>query len=249
MTTRVETLVAAVQTKLGDKLASAFTALGEATVVVKPEHLLAAAAILRDSPELRFEQLTDLCGVDYGGYGMVAWSGTPMSEGGAGAPLAGAAPETDKTPPIAEHAPKSAELQARERELIPPGARFAVVYHLLSLKHNHRLRVRVFASDSELPVVPSVIEVWPAANWYEREAFDLFGIVFPGHPDLRRILTDYGFVGHPFRKDFPLSGTVEMRYDPDQQRVIYQPVTIEAREIVPRIVRVENYGNTDVKKA
>ena len=129
------------------------------------------------------------------------------------------------------------------------GRRFAAVYHLLSLEHNQRLRVRVFCADDEFPVVDSVIGVWPSANWYEREAFDLFGIIFTGHPDLRRILTDYGFIGHPFRKDFPLSGNVEMRYDPDQQRVIYQPVTIEPREITPRIVRVENYADTQVKKS
>ena len=122
------------------------------------------------------------------------------------------------------------------------GARFAVVYHLLSVKHNWRLRLRTFASDDDFPVVPSVEPIWNAANWFEREAFDLYGIVFEGHPDLRRILTDYGFVGHPFRKDFPLSGHVEMRYDPTQQRVIYQPVTIEPREITPRIIREENYG-------
>lgn len=122
------------------------------------------------------------------------------------------------------------------------GARFAAVYHLLSVANNVRLRVRVFATDDDFPVIDSVVEVWPAANWYEREAFDLYGIVFAGHPDLRRILTDYGFVGHPFRKDFPLSGYVEMRYDPDQGRVIYQPVTIEPREITPRIIREENYG-------
>jgi NADH-quinone oxidoreductase subunit C len=125
------------------------------------------------------------------------------------------------------------------------GPRFAVVYHLLSLTHNWRVRMRAFAADDAFPVVDSVIDVWPSANWFEREAFDLFGIVFTGHPDLRRILTDYGFIGHPFRKDFPVSGHVEMRYDPDQQRVIYQPVTIEPREIVPRIVRVENYGDVD----
>jgi len=122
------------------------------------------------------------------------------------------------------------------------GARFAAVYHLLSVANNVRLRVRVFAEDDDFPVIDSVVDIWPAANWYEREAFDLFGIVFSGHPDLRRILTDYGFVGHPFRKDFPLSGYVEMRYDPDQGRVIYQPVTIEPREITPRIIREENYG-------
>jgi len=202
MTTRAETLTAALQAALGDKLASVVTALGEVTVVVKQDNLLAAAALLRDAPELRFEQLIDLCGVDYLHYGDGAWE--------------------DK--------------------------RFAVVYHLLSITHNRRLRVRVFCDDDEFPVVDSVIGAWPSANWFEREAFDLFGIMFSGHPDLRRILTDYGFVGHPFRKDFPLSGNVEMRYDPDQQRVIYQPVTIEPREIVPRIVRVENYADNDVKK-
>jgi NADH-quinone oxidoreductase subunit C len=122
------------------------------------------------------------------------------------------------------------------------GARFAVVYHLLSLSHNHRVRVRVFAADDAFPILPSVVDVWPAANWFEREAFDLYGIVFDGHPDLRRLLTDYGFVGHPFRKDFPLSGYVEMRYDPEQRRVIYQPVTIEPREVTPRVVREEGYG-------
>ncbi|HZR03237.1 MAG TPA: NADH-quinone oxidoreductase subunit C [Burkholderiales bacterium] len=127
------------------------------------------------------------------------------------------------------------------------GPRYAVVYHLLSVEQNQRLRLRCFAPDDDLPVLPSVADVWPAANWYEREAFDLFGIVFTDHPDLRRILTDYGFVGHPFRKDFPLSGTVEMRYDPDQQRVIYQPVTIEPREIVPRVIREDNYADVDRK--
>jgi NADH-quinone oxidoreductase subunit C len=202
MTTRSAALVAALQAACGDKLAEVATALDEVTIAVKPEHLLAAATTLRDAPGLRFEQLIDLCGVDYRDYG----------------------------------------------EGQRPGPRFAVVYHLLSLAHNRRVRMRVFAADDELPVVDSVIEVWPSANWYEREAFDLFGIVFNGHPDLRRILTDYGFIGHPFRKDFPLSGNVEMRYDPDQRRVIYQPVTIEPREIVPRVIRVENYGDVEPKE-
>ena len=196
------TLTAALQSTLGDKLTSATTALAEVTIGVKPENLLAAAGILRDAPELGFEELIDLCGVDYSAYGEGAWD----------------------------------------------GPRFAVVYHLLSITHNRRLRMRVFAPDDELPVVDSVISIWPSANWYEREAFDLYGIVFTGHPDLLRILTDYGFIGHPFRKDFPLSGNVEMRYDPDQQRVIYQPVTIEPREIVPRVIRVENYADVEQKK-
>ena len=202
MTFRAETLVAALQSVLGERLASVATALDEVAIVVKPEQLPAAATTLRDAPELKFEQLSDLCGVDYRDYGEGGWS----------------------------------------------GPRFAVVYHLLSIAHNRRVRMRVFAADDELPVVDSVIGVWPSANWYEREAFDLYGIVFTGHPDLRRILTDYGFVGHPFRKDFPLSGNVEMRYDPDQQRVIYQPVTIEPREIVPRVIRVEHYADVEPKK-
>ena len=127
-------------------------------------------------------------------------------------------------------------------EEAPPGRRFAVVYHLLSLAHNRRLRVRAFAADDEFPVVASIVDLWPSANWFEREAFDLFGIIFDGHPDLRRLLTDYGFIGHPFRKDFPLSGHVEMRYDPEQKRVIYQPVTIEPREVTPRVIREEHYA-------
>lgn len=199
MPSRTEILTAALQAALGDKLVSASTAQGEVTAVVKAGDALVAATLLRDARGLRFEQLIDLCGVDYSAYGEGAHD----------------------------------------------GARFAVVCHLLSITYNWRLRLRVFAADDDFPVVDSVISVWPSANWYEREAFDLFGIVFTGHPDLRRILTDYGFVGHPFRKDFPISGNVEMRYDPDQRRVIYQPVTIEPREIVPRIVREENYADSE----
>jgi NADH-quinone oxidoreductase subunit C len=202
MTTRAQTLIASLQAALGDKLVSVDTAFGEVTAVVKAEALLAAAATLRDAPVLRFEQLMDVCGVDYSAYG-----------------------EGDRR-----------------------GPRFAVVYHLLSITHNWRLRMRVFAADDELPLVDSVVGIWPSANWFEREAFDLYGIVFKEHPDLRRILTDYGFVGHPFRKDFPVSGTVEMRYDPDQRRVIYQPVTIEPREITPRIVREGKYGDVEPGK-
>jgi NADH-quinone oxidoreductase subunit C len=195
---RLENLTAALAAALGDKLVSVKTELGEVTAIVRAPDLVAAATALRDAPELRFEQLIDLCGVDYSAYGGV-WD----------------------------------------------GLRYAVVYHLLSMSHNWRVRVRTFATDDDLPVVDSVIDVWPSANWYEREAFDLYGIVFTGHPDLRRLLTDYGFVGHPFRKDFPVSGNVEMRYDADQQRVIYQPVTIEPREITPRIIREENYADSE----
>ena len=195
---RIEILAAALEAALSGKLSSVKTELGEVTAVVKAGDLISVATALRDVPELRFEQLIDLCGVDYSAYGGV-WD----------------------------------------------GQRYAVVYHLLSLTHNWRLRLRTFAPDDELPVLESVIGVWASANWYEREAFDLYGIVFTGHPDLRRLLTDYGFVGHPFRKDFPVSGNVEMRYDPDQQRVIYQPVTIEPREITPRIIREENYADSE----
>jgi NADH-quinone oxidoreductase subunit C len=203
MTSRAESLIAALHSTVGDRLASVTGTLGAASAVVKAANFLSVAATLRDAPQLKFEQLTDLCGVDFSVYG----------DGTHGGP------------------------------------RFAVVYHLLSIIHNWRVRLRVYCPDDAFPVMDSVIDVWPAANWYEREAFDLYGIVFTGHPDLRRILTDYGFVGHPFRKDFPLSGNVEMRYDPDQQRVIYQPVTIEPREIVPRVIRVENYADVDVKKS
>jgi NADH-quinone oxidoreductase subunit C len=246
MTTRTEALTAALQAALGDKLASVTAAVGEVTIVIQPEHLLAVSTTLRDAPELRFEQLIDLCGVDYGAYGEVAWEGAPaigedtsfgeLNQGGAH--VAATVPGEWVEGGPCEAAPP------------PPsqGRRFAVVCHLLSLTHNRRLRVRVFAADDGLPVVTSLTGIWPSANWFEREAFDLFGIVFTGHPDLRRILTDYGFIGHPFRKDFPLSGNVEMRYDPDQQRVIYQPVTIEAREIVPRIIREEDYGDTESLK-
>jgi NADH-quinone oxidoreductase subunit C len=170
--------------------------LNELTIEVPAAGYVEACLKLRDAPELRFEQVMDLCGVDYSGYG------------------------------------------DRPRE----GRRFAAVLHLQSVTHNWRLRLRCMAPDDEFPLLPSVHEIWPSVNWYEREAFDLFGIVFEGHPDLRRILTDYGFIGHPFRKDFPLSGYVEMRYDPDQRRVIYQPVSIEPREVTPRIVRVEHYA-------
>ncbi len=204
MASRLETLTTVLQASLGDLLVSAATALGELTVVVKAENLLTVAEKLRDSPELKFEQLIDLCGMDYSAFGRVDGDDVTWN-----------------------------------------GQRFAVVYHLLSISYNCRLRVRVFAAEDDFPVVASVIGIWPSANWYEREAFDLYGIMFTGHPDLRRLLTDYGFIGHPFRKDFPLSGNVEMRYDPDKQRVIYQPVTIEPREITPRIIREAQYGNSE----
>ena len=194
--TRLETLVRNLAAVLGGRIAETTVARSEVTIVVPAAEHLEVARTLRDHANLRFEQLIDLCGVDY------------LEYGGGGR----------------------------------QGRRFAVVLHLLSVTHNWRLRVRTFCPDDELPVVASVTSVWPSAGWFEREAFDLFGIVFEGHDDLRRILTDYGFVGHPFRKDFPISGHVEMRYDPEQRRVIYQPVSIEPREIVPRVIREEGYG-------
>lgn len=195
---------------LAGKLVSIEERLGELTVVIKAADMLGVLTSMRDAPELRFEQMIDLCGVDYSTYG------SDISEGGA--------------------------YLVDEAVTSQHAARFAVVYNLLSVTHNSRLRVRVYTEEDSFPVLDSVTEIWPCANWYEREAFDLYGIVFTGHPDLRRILTDYGFVGNPFRKDFPLSGHVEMRYDPEQQRVVYQPVSIEPREITPRIVREELYG-------
>jgi NADH-quinone oxidoreductase subunit C len=201
---RLETLSFCLQNVVADKLVSMSAQLGELTASVRAGDLLQVMETLRDHPDLRFEMLIDLCGVDYSAYG---------SESG---------PQDDRI-----------------------GQRFAVVYHLLSLDHNHRLRLKTFADDDEFPVVNSVIDIWPSANWFEREAFDLYGIVFTGHPDLRRLLTDYGFIGNPFRKDFPLSGNVEMRYDPDQQRVIYQPVSIEPRQITPRVIREEHYGDSE----
>ena len=198
---------------LGDQLVSVEARLGELTAVVKAAAMLDVMKRLRDTEEFRFEQMMDLCCVDYSTYG------SDVSEGGAYFVSDFVSPDTIARP-----------------------HRFAVVYHLQSITHNMRLRVRIFAENDDFPILESVVDIWPAANWYEREAFDLYGIVFTGHPDLRRILTDYGFVGNPFRKDFPLSGHVEMRYDPAQQRVIYQPVSIEPREVTPRIVREEHYG-------
>ncbi|CAJ7523161.1 NADH dehydrogenase subunit C [Burkholderia pseudomallei] len=196
MASKIETLKANLEAALGARAVSLVEAVGELTLVVKASDYLEVAKQLRDDRSLGFEQLIDLCGVDYQTYGDGAYD----------------------------------------------GPRFAAVLHLLSVANNWRLRVRVFASDDDLPIGPSVVDIWNSANWYEREAFDLYGIVFEGHPDLRRILTDYGFIGHPFRKDFPVSGYVEMRYDPQEKRVVYQPVTIEPREITPRVIREDRYG-------
>jgi len=196
MTQKLDTLQEALQTTLGDTLQSLVRARGEITITVPAARYLEVAKTLRDHPALKFEQLIDLCGVDFSDY---------KNEG-------------------------------------TEGRRYCVVSHLLSVSLNWRVRLKVFAAADDFPAVDSVNEIWNAANWFEREAFDLFGIIFEGHLDLRRILTDYGFIGHPMRKDFPVTGHVEMRYDPEKKRVIYQPVTIEPREIVPRVVREDNYG-------
>lgn len=192
----METLAQTISNVLGDKAQHVILSRGELTVTVDATDYLEAATLLRDAPGCQFEQLIDICGVDYSEY----------------------------------------------KDGMYDGLRYCAVSHLLSISLNQRVRLKVFCPDDDFPVVDSVNGIWNSANWFEREAFDLFGIVFEGHNDLRRILTDYGFIGHPFRKDFPTSGHVEMRYDAEQKRVIYQPVTIEPREITPRVIREDNYG-------
>ena len=196
MSAKLDSLQAALEAALGDKITNLLRDRGEIAVTVAAADYHDVALRLRDDPSLAFEQLIDLCGLDMSGWKEQPWA----------------------------------------------GPRFVVVSHLLSVSRNWRLRLKVFAPDDDLPLVASVTDVWNAANWFEREAFDLYGILFEGHNDLRRILTDYGFIGHPMRKDFPVSGHVEMRYDAEQRRVVYQPVTIEPRENTPRIVREDNYG-------
>jgi len=197
MTTRLEKLTDNVQAVLGEKITKLHVEFDELTIECASKDLLKVTKTLRDNKKLKFEQLIDLCGVDYSEYADSTWE----------------------------------------------GARFAVVYHFLSVTLNHRIRLKVFCTDDEFPVLATMVELFPVANWFEREAFDLLGIMFEGHPDLRRLLTDYGFVGHPFRKDFPMIGNVEMRYDPEQQRVVYEPVSIELRNNVPRIIRDEGFHN------
>ena len=200
MANKLERLSAQLKLALGDKITQQSLALDEISIECTVEDYLNVCVKLRDHAELKFEQLIDLCGVDY-----------------------------------SEYADGHLDAEVNVRE----GARYAVVLHLLSVSLNQRVRLKVFAQDDDFPVLPTLVDVWPAANWYEREAFDLFGLMFENHPDLRRILTDYGFVGHPFRKDFPMIGNVEMRYDPEQQRVIYHPVSIDMRNNVPRVIRDE----------
>ncbi|APZ43863.1 NADH-quinone oxidoreductase subunit C [Acidihalobacter ferrooxydans] len=227
MTDVLNNLSEALENRFGDAIERPCEKYGELTISVVASKLLDVARALRDEAEFGFEQLIDVCGVDYLHYGVDEWRTTEASAEGFGRgvnPATAAYFSFDEPPPEGHH----------------EGPRFAVVYHLLSISTNRRLRMKVDCADDEQPRVDSVTKIWPAANWFEREAFDLFGILFDGHPDLRRLLTDYGFVGHPFRKDFPLVGHVEMRYDPEQARVIYEPVSIEPRVLVPRVIRHDN---------
>lgn len=221
MNARLESLASRVIARFGATLLPVGSRCGELTFEVSPVDLLDVATALRDEAEFRFETLIDLCGVDYLDHGRDEWQTAEATSTGFSR---AASRETVILPPEAQFEPR----------------RFGVVYHLLSVSGNYRMRLRVFTGPGNPPVVPSVIGVWRSADWYEREAFDLFGILFEGHPDLRRILTDYGFIGHPFRKDFPISGNVEVRYDPDKGRVVYQPVSIEPRVLVPRVIRDDN---------
>ncbi|HYQ72272.1 MAG TPA: NADH-quinone oxidoreductase subunit C [Gammaproteobacteria bacterium] len=235
MTNASRQLAEQLKERFGDSLLAIVDAVGEVTIEVPGDRLLEVATALRDEPGFAFEILIDLCGIDYANFGRDEWAtgettGSGFSRG--------------------VEADTAGRLRAVTDDLTiePPreARRFAAVYHLLSVANNRRLRMRVYAPDDGLPVVPSVIPVWNSANWYEREAFDLYGILFEGHPDLRRLLTDYGFVGHPFRKDFPLSGNVEVIYDAEKGRVVYQPVSIEPRVLVPKVVRAGPVEATDL---
>lgn len=227
MTAGLQKLSEALRKRFGDDIGHLKLEHGELTIEISAESLRDVSFVLRDEDEFAFEQLIDLCGVDYLHYGVDEWETDEATTDGFSR---GVEPTTAAYFTFEEPPPK----------LSHKGPRFAVVYHLLSIANNRRLRVRVFCPDDEQPRLDSITDIWPAANWFEREAFDLFGILFDGHPDLRRLLTDYGFIGHPFRKDFPLVGHVEMRYDPEQARVVYEPVSIEPRVLVPRVIRHDN---------
>jgi len=233
LTPRYAALAGVIEAKIGGQVERLPTTTGELGYRVPPDDLLEVCRTVRDAPELKLEVLIDVCGVDYQDYGKDEWqtssaTGTGFSRG----TLRGA-------PSLAE--------DAEQAMAYHPAGRFAVVYHLLSVTHNHRLRLKTFAPDDARPIVDSVYDVWNAADWFEREAFDLYGILFRGHPDLRRLLTDYGFIGHPFRKDFPMIGNVEMRYDPAKGRVVYEPVSIEPRTLVPKVIRDDARYQPDLK--
>ena len=226
MNKRYQALAASISARFGEAVRQVDSTCDELTYVVSKDQLISVATQLRD--ELGFEMLIDLCGIDYLQYGESEWQTRSASNSGFS--------------------------RGVQREVIIPdpddsfdAERFAVVYHLLSISNNTRVRLRVYTGESNPPVVPSVVDVWSSANWYEREAFDLYGVLFEGHPDLRRILTDYGFIGHPFRKDFPISGNVEVKYDEEQGRVVYQPVSIEPRTLVPKTIRDDNRYMPEIK--
>ena len=228
MTKKNEALAARIDARFGETLAKVTSHCGELTYELDKDDLIEVATALRDEPEFGFEQLIDVCGVDYLTYGDAEWTTESATESGFSRGV-------EREPVVLD---ESDSFDAN---------RFAVVYHLLSVTNNVRLRLRVYAGSENPPIVNSVVDVWNSANWFERETFDLFGILFDGHPDLRRILTDYGFIGHPFRKDFPLIGNVEVRYDPEKGRVAYQPVSIEPRTLVPRVIRDDNRYAADLK--
>ena len=228
MTDRYERLATRLDERFGEQVKRLPSTCGELTLEVGRDDLIEVATALRNESDFGFEMVMDVCGVDYLDYGKSEWTTSSATE-------TGFSRGVQREPVILDESDEFAE------------RRFAVVYHLLSLRHNFRLRLRVFTGTSNPPIVESVVGIWNSANWFEREAFDLYGILFDGHPDLRRILTDYGFIGHPFRKDFPLSGNVEVKYDPEKGRVAYQPVSIEPRTLVPRVIRHDNRYDEGLK--
>ncbi|MGB5720192.1 MAG: NADH-quinone oxidoreductase subunit C, partial [Woeseiaceae bacterium] len=225
---RLETLASRLDERFGEKLVRVPSICGELTYEASKDDLIEVATALRNEADFGFEMLMDVCGVDYLNYGSDEWKTNDATDSGYSRGV-------ERDPVILDEAD---EFDPR---------RFAVVYHLLSLQHNFRLRLRVFTGTNNPPVIKSVVDIWNGANWFEREVFDLFGVLFEGHPDLRRILTDYGFVGHPFRKDFPLSGNVEVSYDAEEGRVVYKPVSIEPRTLVPRVIRDDNRYSSELK--
>jgi NADH-quinone oxidoreductase subunit C len=230
MSERIETLAARLVERFGEQVTRVPSSCGELTFEVDKDHLVEIATALRNEADFGFEMLMDVCGVDYLNYGSDEWTTVAATD-------TGFSRGVEREPVILDEAD---EFEPR---------RFAVVYHLLSLQHNVRLRLRVFTGTDNPPIVKSVVDIWNGADWFEREAFDLYGILFEGHPDLRRILTDYGFIGHPFRKDFPLSGNVEVHYDEKEGRVVYRPVSIEPRTLVPRVIRDDNRYDAELKDA
>jgi len=230
MSERYDTLASRIDARFGEQMRRVPSTCGELTYELDKDDLIDTATALRNEADFGFEMLMDVCGVDYLNYGSDEWKTNEATDSGFSRGV-------ERTPVVLDEADK-----------FDP-RRFAVVYHLLSLQHNFRLRLRIFTGTDNPPIVKSVVDIWNGANWFERETFDLFGVLFEGHPDLRRILTDYGFIGHPFRKDFPLMGNVEVSYDADEGRVVYKPVSIEPRTLVPRVIRDDNRYSADLKDA